>query len=607
MPPHDLRAAVARPSLGEDAFPRACSPRGPARVNNLLAKLRVLGPYFAGTQWAFVASAIAAAISGACEAGVAWMMKPLVDQGLQKSALPLWAIPVGIIVLFTVRGLAGFVVSYTLAWASNHATLRMRTRMFERMLDAHPQLFTKSTASSLINTVVYEVLTGVSQLVNAAQTLLKDSFTVIALLGTLLYLNWQLTLFIAALGPVVGYAMRVFGKRMHRLTRESQIAVDRLAYVVEENVLAWRIVRLHGAQPSQRDRFERASAALRRLLLKATVASAAVTPVTQVITAGALAAVIGVALFQSDRGTMTVGDFVAFITAAIAVATPLRRLTDVVGPVSRGLASVERGLELIGHTLTESGGTYRPAVGVRARGELALHGLTVRFGDSAEALSAIDLDIRAGETVALVGPSGAGKSTLVNLLPRFVDPTAGTIALDGVALRDWDLHALREQFALVSQDVVLFNDTVAANVAFGIATDRPRVMAALTAANLADFAQGLPQGIDTLIGHNGAQMSGGQRQRLAIARAIYKNAPVLILDEATSALDSESERLVQQALQTLMRGRTSIVIAHRLSTIERADRIVALEAGRIKEQGSHAELLAHGGLYARLHALQFRS
>ena len=571
---------------------------------NPLHKLRVLRPYFAGTLWAFILSAVAAAVSGACEGAVAWLMKPLVDQGLQKPNFPLWAIPLAIVVLFTLRGLAGFVVNYTLAWSANHATLRLRTRMFERLLDAHPQVFVARTASSLINTVVYEVLNGVNMLVGAVQTVLKDTFTVIALLGTLLYLNWQLTLFIAALVPAVGIAMRVFGRRMHRITRESQLAVDRLAYVVEENVMAWRIVRMHGAERSQRQRFEGASAALRRLLLKSTVASSVVTPVTQLMTACALAAVIGVALWQSNHGGMTAGAFVAFITAAIAVATPLRRLTDVVGPVSRGFASVERGLELIDRAPRESGGTHAPG---RARGELTLRGVAMRFSDTALALDGIDLEIHAGETIALVGPSGAGKSTLVNLLPRFLDPTAGSVVLDGVALPQWNLHALREQFALVSQDVVLFNDTVAANVGFGTTVDPARARAALVAANLADFVDGLPQGIDTVIGHNGTQLSGGQRQRLAIARAIYKDAPILILDEATSALDSESERLVQQALEVLMRGRTSIVIAHRLSTIERADRIIALDAGRVVEQGSHAELLAHGGLYARLHALQFRS
>lgn len=570
-----------------------------------VSKLRVLGPYFAGTRWAFLLAAVGAAVSGACEAGISWIFKLLMDNGLQSQSFPIWKIPLGIIVLFGIRGVAGFVVDYTLAWSSHRATLRMRTRMFERVLDASPQLFSTSSSSSLINTVIYEVLGGVQQLVGAAQTVLKDSFTVIALLYMLILLNWQLTFFIAVLLPTVGLTMRAFSKRMHRITREAQLAVDRLAYVVEENVMAWRIVRLHGAQVDQRTRFEAASAALRRLLLKSTVASSTATPVTQVITACALAAIIGVALWQSSRGTgMTPGDFVAFITAAIGIATPLRRLSDVVAPISRGLASVERGLTLIDHAPRESGGTH---TAVRSRGELALHEVTVRFGSGADALSGITLNIHPGETVALVGPSGAGKSTLVNLLPRFLDPSSGSVSLDGVPLPQWDLPCLREQFALVSQDVVLFNDTVAANVCFGAALDRDRVDAALAAANLTEFAAALPQGIDTAIGHNGAQLSGGQRQRMAIARAIYKDAPILILDEATSALDSESERLVQQALEALMKGRTSIVIAHRLSTIERADRIIAIQAGRVIEQGSHQELLAHGGLYARLHALQFRS
>lgn len=581
----------------------------------LLSRLRVLVPYFGGTRLAFSLAALGSALSAICETGVAWMMVPLVDGGLKKMPFkwmaelphpPLWAIPVALVVLFAIRGLAGFVVDYTMAWSANQATLRLRSQLFARLLDAQPKLFVERSASSLMNTVVYEILGGVNQLIGAAQTVLKDSFTVIALLGTLLLLNWKLTLFIAALGPVVGYAMRVFGRRMHRITKESQIAIDRLGYVVEENVLAWRMVRLHGVQTVQRERFEDASASLRRLQMKSTVAGATVTPVTQMLTAVALAAVIAVALWQSSTGSTTTGAFIAFITAAIGVATPIRRLTDVSAPIARGAASVERGLDLIEHAPRESGGTYAPA---RARGDLALRHVTLRFGEAANvpALNDVTLSISAGETVALVGPSGAGKSTLANLLPRFLDPGGGSVSLDGVELKDWDLHALRAQFALVGQEVVLFNDSVEANVCFGAPVDPARARAALVAANLADFADSLPQGSATLIGHNGAQLSGGQRQRLAIARAIYKDAPILILDEATSALDSESERLVQQALQTLMQGRTSLVIAHRLSTIERADRIIALEAGSVVEQGSHRELLAHGGLYARLHALQFRS
>jgi subfamily B ATP-binding cassette protein MsbA len=310
-------------------------------------------------------------------------------------------------------------------------------------------------------------------------------------------------------------------------------------------------------------------------------------------------------MWQSTSSGATVGSFVGFLTAAIALATPLKHLSEVAGPVSRGLAAVERGVLLIHHTPVEQGGAY---VSQQARGDIELDGVELQYrDDQAPALSGVHLRIKAGETVALVGPSGAGKTSLVNLLPRFLDPTGGTVSLDGVPLSQWQMESLRKQFALVSQDVVLFNDSVAANVALGDGVDRDRVRAALAGANLLDFIETLPQGIDSSIGHNGSQLSGGQRQRLAIARAIYKNAPVLILDEATSALDSESERLVQNALEKLMAGRTSIVIAHRLSTIEAADRVLVLERGRVVEQGTHAELLAQGGLFARLHALQFKT
>jgi ATP-binding cassette, subfamily B, bacterial MsbA len=277
----------------------------------------------------------------------------------------------------------------------------------------------------------------------------------------------------------------------------------------------------------------------------------------------------------------------------------------VMAPLTRGLVAVERGLDFIEVSPVESGGGFDAG---RARGEIAYEAVSLCYrDDTAPAVDALTLQVRAGETVALVGPSGAGKTTLVNLLPRFIEPTAGRITLDGVALQDWDVLALRRQFALVSQDVVLFNDTVAANVSLGADMPREQLRDALRAANLLEFVESLPQGLDTPIGHNGSQLSGGQRQRLAIARAIAKDAPVLILDEATSALDSESERAVQEALERLMQGRTTLVIAHRLSTIEHADRVLALEAGRLVEQGTHAELLAAGGLYARLHAMQFRT
>ena len=585
----------------------------------LLQRFARITPYFRHGRIGIVVAFISSLIGAATEPLIPELMKPLLDQGFNAGKLALWMVPVAIVGIFALRGAAGFIAQYALSWAAYRGVQSLREALFQRHLNGQPAMFSLRTASSLTNTLVYEVQTGATQLVNSILTLVKDSLTLLALLSYLLWLNWRLTLFVGVLFPAVALLMRSVGKRLHRLAREGQEATDSLAYVVEENVLAWRIVRLHGAAQAQASRFDQHALTLRRVLLKIVAASGAMTPVTQFFTAMALSAVIVVALWQSSSSGATVGGFVAFITAMLMLVAPVKHLSDVMAPITRGLASIERGLELLADSPAEQGGSYQ-APGGRAQGHLVVSDVLLRYrDDQAPAINSLSLDIAAGQTVALVGPSGAGKSSLINLLPRFIDPTSGRITLDGVALADWQTDSLRRQFALVSQDVVMFNDSIAANVALGDARggapggapggaiDPIRVRAALDGAHLLDFVDSLPQGVDTVIGHNGGQLSGGQRQRLAIARALYKDAPILILDEATSALDSESERAVQAALETLMRGRTTLIIAHRLSTVEHADRIVVMDAGRVVEQGPHAALLAAGGLYARLHALQFRS
>ncbi len=576
-------------------------------MSTLQQRLARFAPYFKSGRLGIAVAFAASLIMALTEPVLPALMKPLLDEGFGHTEVPLWLVPVVLIGIFVLRGAATFISQYALAWAANQGVLNLRGAMFARLLDAHPELFTRHTASKLTNILVYEVQHGSNLLVSAVLTVVRESLTLLALLGYLIWLNWKLTLFVGVMFPLVFMSVRLISRRMRRITLASQKATDELAYVIEENVLAWRIVRLHDAAPQQTARFAARSNLLRRLMMKSVAASALMTPVTLTLTACALSGVLVVALYQSRTGGTTVGGFAAFITAMLMLLAPIKKLSAVSGQITRGVAALERGVALIDDSRLEPAGPHDPGP---ARGEIELRDVSLRYrDDQPPALDRLNLHVRPGETVALVGPSGAGKSTLVHLLPRFVDPNGGSVLLDGVALEDWQVGVLRRQFALVSQDVVLFNDSVAANVALGSAPDAAldleRVREALRGANLLDFVEGLPQGLDTPVGHNGNQLSGGQRQRLAIARAIYKDAPILILDEATSALDSESERAVQEALDRLMKGRTTLVIAHRLSTIEHADRVVAMDAGRVVEQGTHAQLLALGGLYARLHAIQF--
>jgi subfamily B ATP-binding cassette protein MsbA len=566
------------------------------------SKLRWLLPYFGRQRGIWAAAALATIVTSATEPVLPALMKPFLDRGLQPGGFPLWLVPAALLLLFTVRGIASFLSDLALAKITQDGLVQLRRDMFDRLLDAHLSLFRQQNATALSNTLVFEVQNGATLLVNAVTGLLKDSVSLIGLLAYLLYLNWQLTLIVFLIAPAVAWLIRTVSRRLYNIARRTQSATNDLAYVVEENVLAARMVRLHGAQADQARRFFGLSTALRQLAMKTTVAQATVTPLTHLMAAAALSVVICIALWQSRTG-LTVGGFAAFITAMLMLIAPMKRLSEAASPISRGLAALQRAIELIEQTPAESGGRYQAE---RAQGRILMQSVSVRYQDDARpALDGITLSVEPGEIVALVGPSGSGKTTLANLLPRFVQPTSGRVLLDGVDVSGWDLRSLRRQFALVSQDVVMFNDTLAANIALGAERDDAKLARCIDASNLREVVAGLPQGMETVVGHNAVALSGGQRQRLAIARALYKDAPILILDEATSALDTASERQVQEALQRLMAGRTTLIIAHRLSTIEHADRVVVLEQGHLAEAGTHDELLAREGLYARLHALQF--
>ncbi len=565
-------------------------------------------PYFGQPKSAWIIAFLAVTIAACTEPMIPAALKPLLDRGFAKGSLSVWMIPVTLIALFGVRGIAGFVAELAVTKVTSKGLMKLRQAMFSKVLDAKFELFADQTSSELANTVVYEVNNGSTLLVNSLMALVRDTVTMVALVGYLLYLNWQLTTIVAIMLPAIAFIMVKLSKKLYGLSKSSQKATDDLAYVVEENVLAHRDIRLHAAQPAQADRFMHISDTLRRLSMKTTAASAAMKPLTQMIAAVALSAIISVALVQSaDVGT-SVGEFTAFVTAMLLLVAPIKHLSEIANPITRGLASLERGFDLLDLSDSEHSGTFSKT---RADGHIEFLNTSVKYKEGTGfAVENLSLTIDHGETIALVGSSGSGKTTLVNLLPRFLEPYSGNISLDNQLLKDWDLTSLRNQFSLVSQHVVMLNDSLANNVALGVneaTVDRNKVQQCLEAARLGTFIADLPRGIDTTVGHNAVQLSGGQRQRLAIARALYKDAPILILDEATSALDAESERAVQEALQVLMKNRTTLVIAHRLSTVEHADRIVVMEAGKIIEIGSHAKLLADNGFYAKLYRLGLHS
>ena len=527
------------------------------------------------------------------------LMKPLLDQGFSgERTFSLWLVPAAVIGIFVVRGFATFTGNYVLNWVGQQILRELQREMFARLM----QLTTAAMDSTggLITRIAFEPNNVTAAATQVLSVVLRNVLVITGLLGWLLWLNWKLTLIAIVLIPVIAWAVRFASRRVRAIVARQINSLGELTGLVEETTRGWQTIRAFGGQMQQQSRFNVVVQTMFRAEIRLAVATGGLVPVTQLAAALAVSVVVTIALLQADGDRNSVGSFVSFITAMLMLMSPMKQLADIGGVLQRGLASAEAVFELIDRPVEIDHGTH--SVG-RATGALSFEGVRVRYPDAeGEALAGIDLEIRPGEIVALVGTSGGGKTTLLNLLPRFVEPSTGAIRLDGVALGDWTLSCLRSQIALVSQDVMIFDDSIRANITFG--REQPvsdsELWTVLEAAALADHVRSLPQGLDTRVGERGQSLSGGQRQRLAIARALLKDAPVLLLDEATSALDNETERLVQQALMRSMEGRTVLVIAHRLSTVERADRIAVVDQGRILEIGPHRELMARNGLYAQL-------
>jgi subfamily B ATP-binding cassette protein MsbA len=560
-------------------------------------------------HWKVLLAAILAnALTAALEPVLPWLFKQMLDEGFvaKNSAWLIW-MPVGIIGIMLLRGVTGFISSYAISWIDTRLVQDLREAMHKKLLTLPVSYFDNVSTSQLTAHVAFNVSNVMRATTTGLTALTKDTLTIVALLGYLLWTNWQLTLIIFTAVPPIVYAIRRVSGRLRKLSRASQTNVGMLTESLSESLSAHRLVRIFDAAPYEIKRFHERANTARKLEMKRVVALAANTPIIEILAAFPLAIIFYIAVQQAISEQTTVGGFVSFFIAMMLLFPPLKHLTTLNDVLQRGLASAEVVFEVLDETPEPDHGSQQAG---KLSGDIRFEHVTLLYpGKPQPALSDINLHIQPGETLALVGGSGAGKTSLVSLLPRFYAPSEGRLLFDGVPAEDYTLASLRANIASVSQEIVLFNDTLRANIAYGARREAgdEEIRRAAEAAHAWEFIQKQPQGLDTLVGENGVKLSGGQRQRIAIARALLKNVPILILDEATSALDTESERHVQAALENLMQGRTTIVIAHRLSTIVNADRIVVMEHGRIVEAGRHDELLAANGRYAQLYHMQFHT
>jgi len=557
---------------------------------------------------AFAVSILGMIVAAATEPLLPALLKPFLDGTFvhKDDWVMRWA-PVFILGIFFVRGLAGFFGSYAIHWVGNRVVMDLRAEMFAKLMTLPTRYYDDHATGLLISKLTYDVTNVTAAATSVVTIVIRDTIIIAGLLGWLFYLDWKLTLITLAIAPVVALIIRTINYRLRNASRDTQQAMGSITQVIEESVTAHKVVKLFGGQSYEQQRFDSEINGVRRHMMKQAAAALANVPLVQMVAAVALSFVIWLAIGQTGSDATTVGGFLSFVTAMLMLTAPLKRITSITEFIQRGLAAAESVFDLLDSDDEADTGTLELG---RVHGELCFERVSFAYGrDGRMALQEVDLQIPAGQGVALVGASGSGKSTLANLLPRFYELRSGRILIDGQDIRTVTLASLRANIALVSQEVVLFTDRIAASIAYGQMREVPEseIVAAATAAHAMEFIQDMPQGLATLVGEKGVRLSGGQRQRIAIARAILKDAPILILDEATSALDSESERHVQAALEVLMQNRTTLVIAHRLSTIEKADCIIVLQKGQIAEAGTHAELLALNGVYAQLHRTQFRS
>ncbi len=572
-----------------------------AGLHLYLRLLRYVRPYW----WAFAIAFVGMVVVAAGDLVMAWLVIPIIRNFQNPDPDKTRYLPLAVVGVFALRGIGSYVSGYGMAWTGHRVVYDLRRQLIDKLLRLPTSYYDAHAGGVVQSKVTFDAHQLASAASGTIGVAIRSLLTIAASFGWMIYLNWRLTLMTLVVLPIVGVVIRYFSRRLRRLARDIQSRTGSLTHVLEELIGGHRIVRVFGGEAYERARAVDAANRLRQSMTKQSSAGAASSPITQVLAALAVGFIVWAALAQSEAGQLDFAAFASYTVALIMMLDRLKSLSGVNAEIQRGMAAAESIFGLLDREEEPDGGSVELS---RARGELRFDRVSFRYsGNDREAVRDISLTVAPGETVALVGPSGSGKTSLVMLIPRFYEPSAGRLFVDNHDITTLTRASLRANVALVSQDVQLFDDTVAANIAYGAMVNAPRadIERAADAANALEFIRALPDGFETMVGEQGVRLSGGQRQRIAIARAILKNAPILILDEATSALDSESERQVQAALDMLMRGRTTLVIAHRLSTIEHADRILVLDEGHIVEQGTHDELLGRGGLYSRLHRIQF--